>query len=233
MPGGRFRMLGKKDEEDGDLPDPAKLPPPLATTKSSDATRIKKFLEGVSTKLNPEAGNALKAAAPAVAIVVRGFVFVWPYYKKAFLFCYRIYKQLPLSGIQMIVGIALCFFGGTYVGARPRLAHGTTTKSLRLPLVSATPSLLRSAATAVLGVCVMACVMPCVVPCAMACRRGTPLTILRARPFLTLCRACHAYACRGVCDAQRRSPPSRPSANLAGSVCRRSWPSWRHSCALW
>lgn len=123
-------MLGKKGEDDdeamlegrdrSDLPEAAPLPPPLPSKKSQDNVRIAKFFDGISDKVNPELGNVIKAASPALVAVIRGFLFVWPYYKKGLLFCWRIYKMLPANAVQCVFGAALCFFGGTYVGTSAR-----------------------------------------------------------------------------------------------------------------
>ena len=77
--------------------------------------RIKKFLGGV--KVSPEMGACLDSARPILVQVIRGIRFVIPYYKKFYMQAYDIYKQLPHNAITMVFGVALCFFGGTYVAS--------------------------------------------------------------------------------------------------------------------
>jgi hypothetical protein len=112
------QMLDGVERSDHALPDPARLPPPKkagsAKTMGEDE-RIKKFLGGV--KVSPEMGACLDSARPILVQVIRGIRFVIPYYKKFYMQAYDIYKQLPHNAITMVFGVALCFFGGTYVAS--------------------------------------------------------------------------------------------------------------------
>lgn len=112
---------------DGDkLPDPARLPPPAGLKKHmTQSERIAKFIADTGSKnLPPEAAGCLKSAEPAISGAIKLFIVVAPIYKKFYLKAYEIYKVLPKNVIQMIFGIALCFFGGTYVGAPRASCNG-------------------------------------------------------------------------------------------------------------
>ena len=98
------------------LPEAERLPPPKsASFKASDNSKISKFMTGMN--VNPEMAQCLDQAKPLLVQVIKGIRWLWPYYKQAYLKGYEIYKQLPANAIQMVFGIALCFFGGTYVAS--------------------------------------------------------------------------------------------------------------------
>ena len=103
------------------MPDPARLPAPLKSLPSSlkmdDKSRIGKFMKDHHIQVKPEMAECFNACKPALTAVIKGVRYVWPYYMKAYVKGYEIYKVLPHSIITMIFGAALCFFGGTYVGA--------------------------------------------------------------------------------------------------------------------
>ena len=44
-------------------------------------------------------------------------MFVYPLYKKAITQGYALYQRLPHNVVVMVFGVALCFFGGTYVAS--------------------------------------------------------------------------------------------------------------------
>ena len=58
MAGGRFRQLGRK-EEDTELPAPAKLPPPEVNRGSTQSEKISKYISGLGSNLSPEVGQYL------------------------------------------------------------------------------------------------------------------------------------------------------------------------------
>jgi hypothetical protein len=97
------------------LPDPERLPPPKQ--KKTESERIASFLTEVGGNVNPQAGECLKKAEPAFVAVIQVITIVAPIYKQIYTKIYEVYVILPKNVIQMIFGLCLCFFGGTYVGA--------------------------------------------------------------------------------------------------------------------
>jgi len=119
-------MSGYKKLEEGGpaamgLPEPAPLPPPeMPSTKLTDASRINKYIDAVQSQaeaFNPQAAGCIGACKPAVTAVIRGVQFVWPWYMWAYSWIYYYVSMAPRTVVQMIFGIALCFFGGTYVAS--------------------------------------------------------------------------------------------------------------------
>ena len=70
MAGGRFRQLGRK-EEDTELPAPAKLPPPEVNRGSTQSEKISKYISGLGSNLSPEVGQYLQQAQPCIQAVIR------------------------------------------------------------------------------------------------------------------------------------------------------------------
>ena len=103
------------------LPEPAPLPPPeMPSTKLTNASRINKYIDAVQSQaeaFNPQAAGCIGACKPAVTAVIRGVQFVWPWYMWAYSWIYYYVSMAPRTVVQMIFGIALCFFGGTYVAS--------------------------------------------------------------------------------------------------------------------
>jgi len=97
------------------LPDPERLPPPKQ--KKTESERIASFLTEVGGNVNPQAGECLKKAEPAFVAVIQVITIVAPIYKQIYTKIYEVYVILPKNVIQMIFGLCLCFFGGTYVAA--------------------------------------------------------------------------------------------------------------------
>ena len=117
-----MRRSGYSKVEGDTLPPPAKLPPPGGGSMKKNMTqseRIAKFIADTGEKNLPvEAGTFLKTCEPIIAAGIKCFIVVAPIYKKAYMKAYEIYEKAPKNVIQMVFGICLCFFGGTYVGAR-------------------------------------------------------------------------------------------------------------------
>ena len=110
-----------------DLPPPERLPAPGSLVKSkTESEKIAGFLTGLAEKSgNPDAVSFVKKFEPALKAVIKGFLFVWPYYKLIYSKAYEYYHKLPENILYMVFGVALCFFGGTYVGA-PRYARASS-----------------------------------------------------------------------------------------------------------
>ena len=107
----------KLNEGGKNLPAPAKLPPPSEVSKQkSQSDRIATFITGLGTKANVDPG-CLSNAEPFIKMAIKFFLTVAPIYKKFYTEAYKIYVQLPMNVLTMIFGVALCFFGGTYVAS--------------------------------------------------------------------------------------------------------------------
>ena len=66
---------------------------------------------------NAGCASCLRAATPAVTILVLIITKVAPIYLWLFRKAYWVYTWAPKNLLTMIFGAALCFFGGTYVAA--------------------------------------------------------------------------------------------------------------------
>lgn len=97
----------------------ADMPP--KTTKLPDAARIEKYIDAVaghvSTGKYAQLGSCMAATKPALMLLIRMYLLVSPYFGWLFKWGYRIYTVLPKNVLQMIFGVALCYFGGTYVAS--------------------------------------------------------------------------------------------------------------------
>ena len=61
--------------------------------------------------------GCLSNAEPFIKMAIKFFLTVAPIYKKFYTEGDKIYAQLPANVLTMIFGVALCFFGGTYVAS--------------------------------------------------------------------------------------------------------------------
>lgn len=116
---GAKHTLLPSDVERSDLPNPARLPPPSATLEKahSQSEKISKFIAGLGTNVNPEVAGYCLQAQPAIKAVIKGILFVYPYYKAMYEKIYELYSKMPYNLTMMVFGVALCFFGGTYVAS--------------------------------------------------------------------------------------------------------------------
>jgi len=84
---------------------------------SADA-RMGRYIEAaaqMSENRAPQCAAVLRAAKPVFAMFLNIIILVAMGYAKLYSHLYNIYCELPLNQIQMLVGLLLCFFGGTYV----------------------------------------------------------------------------------------------------------------------
>jgi len=73
-----------------------------------------RLIDAAASQAPSQFAELLKKAAPAIKVLARGIMFVWPFYKFLFDQGLRLYKIMPTEVITMFFGLALCFFGGDY-----------------------------------------------------------------------------------------------------------------------
>jgi len=91
---------------------------PLPPVALPDGEKIGLYLDAAVEKakdINPKLATALAVAKPFIILPIRVILCLGPLYVWLFTLMYKIYMILPTNIIQAIVGLALCFFGGTYV----------------------------------------------------------------------------------------------------------------------
>jgi len=89
-------------------------PPPVAMP---EAERIGLYLDAAVVKaadISPKLATAITVVKPFVIIPIRLILCLIPIYMWLFTLLYKIWQILPTNIVQAIVGLALCFFGGTY-----------------------------------------------------------------------------------------------------------------------
>eukprot|EP00322_Chrysochromulina_rotalis_P018582 CAMPEP_0115845732 /NCGR_PEP_ID=MMETSP0287-20121206/9506_1 /TAXON_ID=412157 /ORGANISM="Chrysochromulina rotalis, Strain UIO044" /LENGTH=389 /DNA_ID=CAMNT_0003299519 /DNA_START=35 /DNA_END=1204 /DNA_ORIENTATION=+ len=103
------------------LPPAAPLPPPeKPTVKIADTKRIDSYLSAIQSKsdaFDPRLGGCISAAKPVVIALIQGIQFVYPWYMWLYGWIAHYWSLLPSTGVRMVFGAALCFFGGTYVAS--------------------------------------------------------------------------------------------------------------------
>ena len=108
---------GDRPEKISDVvPDVPKMP----GVKLPDDVRIGKYMDLAVTQasgVNPQCGACLNAAKPVLILPTRLIMCCVPYYQWAYHYAYLVFLALPTNVIQALFGIALCFFGGTYVAS--------------------------------------------------------------------------------------------------------------------
>jgi len=94
------------------------LPPPSVSVP--DSKKIDIFLDAAAVKageINPTLANVISVGKPFIVIPIQLVMCVAPLYFWLMSVAYRIYTMLPTNVITALFGIALCFFGGTYVAS--------------------------------------------------------------------------------------------------------------------
>jgi len=69
----------------------------------------------LSQGYSPQCAGCLRAFNPFFAVMLQGLIWVVRLYAQLYNYAYTIYVVLPATELQMILGLILCFFGGTYV----------------------------------------------------------------------------------------------------------------------
>ena len=94
--------------------------PEVPKVHMPDATKIDMFLNAATAKageVNPKFAGCLAATKPFIILPIQLVMCLIPFYMWLLQWAVKIYNVLPLTFIQAIFGIALCFFGGTYVAS--------------------------------------------------------------------------------------------------------------------
>jgi len=92
----------------------------MPTTKLPDKDLIAKYLEGVTSKaegMNPKMGACMKIVQPFIVLPIQLVMCLAPFYTWFYQWVAVVYKVLPQNAITALFGLALCFFGGTYVAS--------------------------------------------------------------------------------------------------------------------
>jgi len=95
-------------------------PPAMPSTALPDEAKISVYLDGLTAKageLNPKLENCMVVAKPFIVLPIQVAMCVAPFYVWALKWAAITYHALPKNSIQAIFGLALCFFGGTYVAS--------------------------------------------------------------------------------------------------------------------
>jgi len=82
-----------------------------------DGEKIGLYLDAAvahANEINPSLANALTVAKPFIIVPIRIIMCLAPIYLWCFGVLYKIWQVLPTNVVQAIIGLALCFFGGTY-----------------------------------------------------------------------------------------------------------------------
>jgi hypothetical protein len=97
----------------------ADLPP--RQTKLPEAKRMEKYIDAVASQSAggkyAQLGSCMAATKPALLLLIRVYLFVSPYFGWLAKWSVRLYELLPKNLMQMIFGVSLCYFGGTYVAS--------------------------------------------------------------------------------------------------------------------
>ena len=94
--------------------------PEMPSTALPDQERIGKYVDGLTSKvneLNPKLAGCLETCRPIIILPIQLIMCLSPFYFWAYKWAFIIYETLPTNAVQAIFGLALCFFGGTYVAS--------------------------------------------------------------------------------------------------------------------
>ena len=94
--------------------------PEMPTATLPDKEKIEKYINAVAHKaeeVNPKLASCLTAAAPVITLPIQLVTCIAPFYYWAYSWAFYIYERLPKQMTICLFGLALCFFGGTYVAS--------------------------------------------------------------------------------------------------------------------
>ena len=94
--------------------------PEMPTAQLPDKAKIEKYINAVAHKaeeVNPKLASCLTAAAPVITLPIQLVTCIAPFYYWAYSWAFYIYERLPKQMTICLFGLALCFFGGTYVAS--------------------------------------------------------------------------------------------------------------------
>lgn len=82
--------------------------------------RISKYIEASAARAdqtNPNAAMALRCCSPVLNCVILALLAIAPLYIWVYTRVYKFLEKAPTNLLQMIFGVALCFFGGTFTAS--------------------------------------------------------------------------------------------------------------------
>jgi len=94
--------------------------PQMPSTQLPDKEKITKYLDAVTAKageVNPKLASCMEVCKPLIVLPIQLISCITPFYLWCYKWAYLIYSYLPKNATMAIFGIALCFFGGTYVAS--------------------------------------------------------------------------------------------------------------------
>lgn len=86
----------------------------LASKKASDDARINTIISSASAAAPPALASYLAHAGPALDSLVKVVAMIGPFYAKGAEICVHLYRSLPIDVVEMLMGLGMCFCGGTY-----------------------------------------------------------------------------------------------------------------------
>jgi len=92
----------------------------MPSTKLPDKELIGKYLDGLTNQaetLNPKLGGCMVVMKPFIVLPIQLFMCLSPFYMWVYKWVFVIYEALPKNAVTALFGLALCFFGGTYVAS--------------------------------------------------------------------------------------------------------------------
>ena len=96
----------------------SRLAVPSATLP--DKEKISKYIDAAAQgagNVNPALASCLSACKPFIVLPIQLVSCIAPFYAWAYQWAYVIYTWLPKQAVMALFGVALCFFGGTYVAS--------------------------------------------------------------------------------------------------------------------
>ena len=91
---------------------------PQLNKRKSTATRVLDAITGAAVKMpNEKVKACLVATCPIAAMVVRALLAIAPLFVYFYAKLYELYKMAPKNLLTMGFGLALCFYGGTFVAS--------------------------------------------------------------------------------------------------------------------
>ena len=96
------------------------LAPKMPSAKLPDDQRISAFIDVAAqqaTAVNPNCAPCMASAKPFIIFPMRVLACCAPVYAWAYHYFWLILEVMPRNVVKAVFGVALCFFGGTYVAS--------------------------------------------------------------------------------------------------------------------
>ena len=88
-----------------------------AEKKEAEDARLTAMISAASGAAPPAMAKFIQQAAPAIKVFAQFLLFVGPFYVKMVELAVSAYHTLPMDILQALMGLGMCFFGGTYVAS--------------------------------------------------------------------------------------------------------------------